>query len=132
MRQTRSLGPIVAVVVLVILPRLCLISPIYAAEGPQAPVNLASNILNEHNTHLTTCLTGLRYVMQVLPATNQSDMARDLATQTTYPSWGYTLANGATTVWGFGQSKLGPSMNSQNHHMMGSMDGWFSEGWGGN
>ena len=41
------------------------------------------------------------------------------------------LANGATTVWELWQNKAGPSMNSQNHHMMGSVDAWFYEALGG-
>ena len=93
--------------------------------------NLANNILYEHNTHLTTGLAGLRYLMPVLTQTNHSDLAYDLMTQTTYPSWGYMLANGATTVWELWQKKVGPSMNSQNHHMMGSVDAWLYEALGG-
>jgi len=93
--------------------------------------NLANNILYEHNTHLTTGLAGLRYLMPVLTQNGHSDLAYDLATQTTYPSWGYMLASGATTVWELWQKKVGPSMNSQNHHMMGSVDGWFYEALGG-
>jgi alpha-L-rhamnosidase len=93
--------------------------------------NLANNILYEHDTHLTTGLAGLRYLMPALTRSGHSDLAYDLATQTTYPSWGYMLANGATTVWELWQQKVGPSMNSQNHHMMGSVDGWFYEALGG-
>ena len=93
--------------------------------------NLANNILYEHNTHLTTGLAGLRYLMPVLTQNNHSDLAYDLMTQTTYPSWGYMLAKGATTVWELWQQKVGPSMNSQNHHMMGSVDSWLYEALGG-
>jgi alpha-L-rhamnosidase len=93
--------------------------------------NLDNNILYLHNTHLTTGLAGLRYLMPVLTQIGRSDLAYDLATQTTYPSWGYMLANGATTVWELWQKKVGPAMNSQNHHMMGSVDAWFYEALGG-
>jgi alpha-L-rhamnosidase len=93
--------------------------------------NLANNILYEHNTHLTTGLAGLRYLMPALTQNGHADLAYDLATQTTYPSWGYMLAKGATTVWELWQQKVGPSMNSQNHHMMGSVDAWFYEALGG-
>ncbi len=93
--------------------------------------NLNNNILYLHNTHLTTGLAGLRYLFPVLTKDGRSDLAYDLATQTTYPSWGYMLANGATTVWELWQKKVGPSMNSQNHHMMGSVDAWFYEALGG-
>ncbi len=97
----------------------------------QVANNLANNILYEHDTHLTTGLAGLRYLMPALTQTGHVDLAYDLATQTTYPSWGYMLANGATTVWELWEKKVGPSMNSQNHHMMGSVDAWFYEALGG-
>ena len=93
--------------------------------------NLVNNILYEHDTHLTTGLAGLRYLFPALTQVNQSSLAYDLVTQTTFPSWGYMLANGATTVWELWQNKVGPHMNSQNHHMMGSIDAWFYEGLGG-
>jgi alpha-L-rhamnosidase len=93
--------------------------------------NLANDILYLHDTHLTTGLAGLRYLMPALTMTGHADLAYDLMTQTTYPSWGYMLANGATTVWELWQKKVGPSMNSQNHHMMGSIDAWLYEGLGG-
>jgi len=93
--------------------------------------NLINNILYEHDTHLTTGLAGLRYLFPALTQVGQASLAYDLATQTTFPSWGYMLANGATTVWELWQNKVGPHMNSQNHHMMGSIDAWFYEGLGG-
>jgi alpha-L-rhamnosidase len=62
---------------------------------------------------------------------DKSNLAYDLAVQTTFPSWGYMLANGATTLWELWQNKTGPSMNSHDHHMMGSVDAWFYEALGG-
>ncbi len=106
-----------------------------AVEG-----NLVNNIVYGHDTHLTTGFIGLRYVFPVLSgsgnpevenATGNSDLAYDLLTQTTYPSWGYMLAKGATTLWEIWQNKSGPAMNSHNHHMMGSVDAWLYEGLGG-
>ena len=93
--------------------------------------NLVNNILYEHDTHLTTGLAGLRYLFPALTQAGQSALAYDLVTQTTYPGWGYMLANGATTVWELWEKKVGPHMNSQNHHMMGSIDAWFYEALGG-
>jgi len=61
----------------------------------------------------------------LLTELNRSDLAYDLAVQTTYPSWGYMVANGATTLWELWQNKTGPSMNSHDHHMMGSVDAWL-------
>ena len=93
--------------------------------------NLRNDILYRHNTHVTTGFIGLRYLMPVLTQLGNSDLAYDLAVQTTYPSWGYMVANGATTLWELWQNKTGPSMNSHDHHMMGSVDAWFYEALGG-
>ena len=93
--------------------------------------NLNNDILYHHDTHLTTGFIGVRYLMPLLTDLGDSYLAYDLAVQTTYPSWGYMAANGATTLWELWQNKTGPSMNSHNHHMMGSVDAWFYEALGG-
>jgi alpha-L-rhamnosidase len=61
----------------------------------------------------------------VLTETGRADLAYDLATQTTYPSWGYMVENGATTLWELWQNRTGPSMNSHNHPIYGSIGVWF-------
>jgi alpha-L-rhamnosidase len=93
--------------------------------------NLTNDILYGHDTHVTTGFIGLRYLMPTLTQLGHSDLAYDLAVQTTFPSWGYMVANGATTLWELWQNKVGPSMNSHDHHMMGSVDAWFYEALGG-
>ncbi len=97
----------------------------------QVAGNLDNDILYHHDTHLTTGFIGVRYLMPLLTDLGDSYLAYDLAVQTTYPSWGYMAANGATTLWELWQNKTGPSMNSHNHHMMGSVDAWFYEALGG-
>jgi alpha-L-rhamnosidase len=87
--------------------------------------NLYKDIVYYHNTHLTTGFIGVKYLLPILTRLGYVDLAYDLATQTTYPSWGYMIANGATTLWELWQSKAGPSMNSQNHPMFGSIGAWF-------
>jgi alpha-L-rhamnosidase len=74
---------------------------------------------------LTTGIIGTKYLMEVLAKFRASDLAYDLATQTSYPSWGYMIANGATTLWELWQYKTGPSMNSHNHPMFGSVGAWL-------
>jgi alpha-L-rhamnosidase len=87
--------------------------------------NLRSDILYKNNTHLTTGIIGTKYLMEVLTEFHSADLAYDLATQTTYPSWGYMIANDATTLWELWQLKTGPSMNSHNHPMFGSIGAWL-------
>jgi len=87
--------------------------------------NLFQDIVYKHNTHLTTGIIGAKYLMELLTRFNASDLAYELAVQTTYPSWGYMIENGATTLWELWQQRTGPSMNSHNHPMFGSVGAWL-------
>jgi alpha-L-rhamnosidase len=86
---------------------------------------LRDDIIYRNNTHLTTGIIGTKYIMELLTRQGQTHLAYDLATQTTYPSWGYMVENGATTLWELWQNKTGPGMNSHNHPMFGSVGAWF-------
>ena len=55
--------------------------------------------IQQHDTHVTTGNLCTRYILDVLADNGEIDLAYALVTQTTYPSWGYMLACGATTVW---------------------------------
>ncbi len=92
---------------------------------------LYNNIVYEHNTHLTTGFIGIKYLLPVLTRDGHNDVAYELATQTTYPSWGYMISKGATTLWELWQNKIGPSMNSHDHIMLGSIGSWFYRALGG-
>lgn len=87
--------------------------------------NLFNNLAYKNNSHLTTGIIGTKYIMEVLTRFENSDLAYDIATQTTYPSWGYMIENGATTLWELWQKREGPSMNSHNHPMFGSVGSWL-------
>jgi alpha-L-rhamnosidase len=93
--------------------------------------NLTNDIVYAHNTHVTTGFIGVKFLMPALTQMGRADLAYELATQTTYPSWGYMVARGATTLWELWQEKTGPSMNSHNHAMFGSVGAWFYQGLAG-
>jgi alpha-L-rhamnosidase len=86
---------------------------------------LTDNITYYHNTHITTGFIGVKFLMPALTAVGRADLAYELAAQTTYPSWGFMVSQGATTLWELWQEKAGPAMNSQDHAMFGSVDAWF-------
>ena len=64
-----------------------------------------------------------------LTDSGRPDLAYEIAAQTTYPSWGYMVENGATTVWELGTATPPiPAMNSGNHLMLvGDLNIWFYE-----
>jgi alpha-L-rhamnosidase len=67
--------------------------------------------------------------MRVLSDNGRSDLAYTLASQKTYPSWGYMLERGATTIWELWNGDTAdPAMNSHNHLMLiGDLNIWFHE-----
>jgi alpha-L-rhamnosidase len=93
--------------------------------------SLTDDIVYGHNTHLTTGFIGVKFLMPLLTSLGRSDLAYDLAVQTTYPSWGYMVERGATTLWELWQDKSGPGMNSHDHIMFGSVGAWFYNALGG-
>lgn len=91
---------------------------------PRVVANLVEDV-KQHDYHLTTGNLCTKYLMEVLTENGQAEVAYKIATQTTYPSWGFMLANGATTLWERWEYLTGDAMNSHNHPMMGSVGTWF-------
>ena len=60
---------------------------------------LVDDIEGPHDGHLSTGIIGAGALQHVLPEHGHGEVMYRIATQTTYPSWGHTIANGATTVW---------------------------------
>jgi alpha-L-rhamnosidase len=79
----------------------------------------------EHGGHLTTGNLCTKYLLEALADNDRADVAFDIVTQTTYPSWGFMMENGATTLWERWEHMTGGQMNSHNHPMMGSVSAWF-------
>lgn len=86
---------------------------------------LVQDIVVIHGTHVNTGIIGTRYLFDVLSDNGHAELAFKLATQTTYPSWGYMIKEGATTLWERWEYLTDLGMNSQNHIMLGSIDAWF-------
>ena len=100
------------------------------------PANLQDDVVNALvrdimlKGHLTTGIVGVAQLFPVLSANGQHDTALFLAQSTSYPSYGWMFSNDvpeiATTLWELWDSpREGPSMNSRNHIMFGSVGAWF-------
>ena len=84
--------------------------------------------IHARDDHLSTGFLGTAYLLTALAEHGQQELAYRLATQTTYPSWGYMVAQDATTIWErWNSDRLGPRMNSHNQPALGSMGRWFYE-----
>lgn len=87
--------------------------------------NLIENIANTRSGHLNMGIVGTRYIFHVLTELGYADLAYKVVTRDTYPSWGYMIKEGATTLWERWEDLVEGGMNSHNHIMFGTMDSWF-------
>jgi alpha-L-rhamnosidase len=87
--------------------------------------------IEREDWHLSTGFAGVGYLCPVLTETGYTDVAYRLLGNETYPSWGYTIKNGATTIWerwdGWTEENgfQSPNMNSFNHYSLGSVGEWL-------
>jgi alpha-L-rhamnosidase len=85
----------------------------------------------DRGTHLSTGNLATRYVLEVLAEHGHIDLAWALVTQRSYPSWGYMIDHGATTIWERWEHIRGGGMSSHNHPMYATVSGWLSKYIGG-
>lgn len=84
--------------------------------------NLIADIRGRGN-HLNTGAIGTKMLLPVLTTHGDIDLAYTIATQTTYPSWGYWVSQGATTSWET-WSHTGPQQ-SLDHAFLGTINDWL-------
>jgi alpha-L-rhamnosidase len=96
---------------------------------PAVVQTLVRNIQQKSDNHVGTGLVGAQWLMRTLSDNGQADLAFQIATQKTYPGWGYMVEQGATTVWELWNGNTAdPAMNSGNHVMqIGDLAVWMYE-----
>ena len=96
----------------------------------QAAAHLVDR-LEAKGYHLSVGFVGVSILLPTLTEIGRSDLAYRLIQNKTYPSWGYSIEQGATTIWerwnsytkkdGFGDV----GMNSFNHYAYGACGEWM-------
>jgi len=90
-------------------------------------------LVHEADGHLRTGFLGTPFIVPMLDEKGYSDLALSILFKETYPSWFFSINQGATTMWerwnsyshkdGFGKA----SMNSFNHYAYGAIGQWMYE-----
>jgi alpha-L-rhamnosidase len=90
-------------------------------------------LVNAADGHLRTGFLGTPFIAQVLDDMGYGDLAYSILFKETYPSWFFSINQGATTMWerwnsyshkdGFGDV----GMNSFNHYAYGAIGEWMIE-----
>lgn len=104
--------------------------------SPDKQANAKKYLLEEINIadhHLRTGFLGTPLLSEVLDRTGELDLMYTLLFNETYPSWFYSINQGATTIWerwnsyskaeGFNPK----NMNSLNHYAYGAIGQWMYE-----
>lgn len=120
----------------------------YYADGTQAeqilalalpnvvPSNVRQSVLNQlvsdikqKGIHATSGIVSIGQLFPLLSDNGYHDLALELISSTTYPSFGYMFSNpyeNATTLWEEWDIPVpGPGTASRNHIMFGSVGAWF-------
>lgn len=81
---------------------------------------LHKQLMEDNKGHLDTGIFATQFLFEVLAENGLNEVAYEIMNQTTYPSFGYWIAQGATTMWEKWDGK-----DSRNHPMMGGGLTWF-------
>ena len=100
-------------------------------EGYEEKVfqNIVEKTEGDCKGHVSVGVLGIQQLMRGLTRYGREDIAYRFTTQDTYPSWGYMVKKGATTIWELWNGDTAdPAMNSANHVMLlGDLLIWYYE-----
>lgn len=102
-------------------------------DKEQAAVQHLIDAIHAKKDHLSTGFVGVSYLLPMLTKYGHADLAYKLLQQETFPSWLFSVKQGATTIWerwdGWTPDKgfQTPGMNSFNHYSLGSCGEWMFE-----
>jgi alpha-L-rhamnosidase len=100
-------------------------------ERRAAALNHLVEAIEKYDRHISTGFVSTIAMMNELTNRGRNDIAYRLLSNRTFPSWGYTIDQGATTIWerwdGYveGRGFQDPGMNSFSHYAIGAVGEWM-------
>ena len=107
------------------------------AEKQKLAAQYLVDNIRQHDWHLATGFVGTKSLMLALTQIGRDDVASRLIHNDTFPSWGFSIKQGATSIWerwdGWTPDKgfQDPGMNSFAHYAFGAVYQWMVENIGG-
>ena len=102
-----------------------------------ATANHLAGLVRSNKNLMTTGFLGTRPLLPALSAHGHHGISGTLIRQREFPSWGYEVENGATTIWERwnsyekGKGVHSPEMNSFSHYAFGAVGEWMMSELGG-
>ncbi|KAA3616014.1 MAG: hypothetical protein DWQ05_09655 [Calditrichaeota bacterium] len=97
-----------------------------AKHQKQVFANLVENIEVRTKGHFDTGMLGTPLLLDVLTENGRTDLAYTVMNRRDFPSFGYNISRGATTIW-----ETWGGSESHSHPMFGSVCQWFFQGLAG-
>ncbi|PAW93839.1 alpha-rhamnosidase [Mucilaginibacter sp. MD40] len=108
--------------------------PLYWGMVPEnykaRTATLLAQRVKADNYHLDVGILGAKAILTALSDNGYADVAYRIASQETYPSWGWWIVNGATTLYENWDINAKSDI-SLNHIMFGEIGAWLYKGIGG-
>eukprot|EP00971_Amphidinium_carterae_P305677 6074732-Amphidinium_carterae.1 len=96
-------------------------------EQQESALGRLISLLNENG--MQTGIIATKWLYPVLSRYGRTDLGLELASSSAYPSWGWMIAKGATTIWEhwgpYTDGSGPPDIMSHNHPPLASVGGWF-------
>ncbi len=112
---------------------LALVADLVPDEMRKASGRKLADLIALSGNHMATGFLGTKPLLPVLSSVDQHDLATFLLQSHEFPSWGYEIDQGATSIWerwdgytiedGFGRHNA--SMNSYSHYSFGAVCEWM-------
>lgn len=103
----------------------------HLTDHPEAVAAKLAQLIINNGKRLQTGFVGTPYLLHALSDNGYTELAYDLLLQEKYPSWLFSVNNGATTIWEHwdGVKEDGSfctcGMNSYNHYAYGAVADWI-------
>jgi alpha-L-rhamnosidase len=105
----------------------------HLAVDPQKTADDLAEMIRKDGSRIRTGFVGTPYILHVLSEYGHSDLAYTLFLRKEYPSWLFSVEQGATTIWEHWDGIMengdfwSKDMNSFNHYAYGSVADWVYE-----
>lgn len=91
------------------------------AELRQRAADRLARDVHDRDDHLGTGALATKHILPVLTRWGHAGAAVAIAQQTTFPSWGFWVESGATSLW----EHWHPASRSRGHYFLGTIDDWL-------
>lgn len=113
------------------LQAMAIFYDVFSEDEKQKAFDVLMEVIREDDYSITSGFLGMRVIFHVLSQFGEADLAYDMITKKEYPSYGYWVEKGETTLLECFCEYEDNFPVSKNHHFFGDIINWFISSLGG-